>query len=76
MRPQLTPKIRDEGLRGASKMMDDNLTAFGEIVEIVSPLLHHEGRQPIELTPTRTLRLSKDLPHDWNEQRYVLDFAA
>ena len=38
---KLTPKIRDEWLRGASKMMDDNLTAFGEIVEIVSPLLHH-----------------------------------
>jgi site-specific DNA recombinase len=26
------------------------------------------GRQPIELTPTRLLRLSKDLPHDWSEQ--------
>jgi hypothetical protein len=35
-----------------------------------------EGRQPIELTPTRLLRLSKDLPHDWSEQRYVLGFAA
>jgi hypothetical protein len=30
----------------------------------------------IELTPTRLLRLSKDLPHDWSEQRHVLDFAA
>jgi site-specific DNA recombinase len=30
---------------------------------IVRALL--EGRQPIELTPTRLLRLSKDLPHDW-----------
>jgi hypothetical protein len=38
------------------------------------PLL--EGRQPIELTPTRLLRLSKDLPHDWSEQRHVLGFAA
>jgi hypothetical protein len=34
-------KIRDEGLRGASKMMDDNLTVFGKIVETVRPLLHH-----------------------------------
>src|SRR5580700_3923769 len=34
------------------------------------------GRQPIELTPTRLLRLSKDLPHDWSEQRHVLGFAA
>jgi len=42
--------------------------------DIVRALL--EGRQPIELTPTRLLRLSKDLPHDWSEQRRVLGFAA
>jgi site-specific DNA recombinase len=42
--------------------------------DIVRALL--EGRQPIELTPIRLLRLSKDLPHDWSEQRHVLDFAA
>ncbi len=36
----------------------------------------HKGRQPIELTPTRLLRLSKDLPHDWKEQRRFLGFAA
>jgi site-specific DNA recombinase len=35
-----------------------------------------KGRQPIELTPTRLLRLSKDLPHDWSKQRHVLGFAA
>ena len=34
-------KIRYEGLRGASKMMDDNLSVFGKIVETVRPLLHH-----------------------------------
>jgi site-specific DNA recombinase len=33
------------------------------------------GRQPIDLTPTRLLRLSKDLPHDWSEQRQFLGFA-
>jgi hypothetical protein len=42
--------------------------------DIVRALL--EGRQPIELTATRLLRLSKDLPHDWSEQRHVLGFAA
>jgi hypothetical protein len=41
---------------------------------IVRALL--EGRQPIELTPTRLLRLSKDLPHDWKEQRCFLGFPA
>ena len=42
--------------------------------DIVRALL--EGRQPIELTPTRLLHLSKDLPHDWNAQRLFLGFAA
>ena len=28
------------------------------------------------LTPSRLLRLSKNLPHDWKEQRCFLDFAA
>jgi len=42
--------------------------------DIVRVLL--EGGQPIELTPTRLLRLSKDLPHDWSEQRQFLGFAS
>ena len=42
--------------------------------DIVRALL--EGRQPIELTPTRLLHLSKDLPHDWNAQRLFLGFTA
>ena len=45
-----------------------------ETVNIVRALL--DGRQPIELTPRQLLRLSKDLPHDWSEQRHVLGFAA
>jgi site-specific DNA recombinase len=39
--------------------------------DIVRALL--AGRQPIELTPTRLLKLGKDLPHDWKVQRV---FAA
>src|SRR3984893_15739242 len=38
--------------------------------DIVRALL--KGRQPIELTPTRLLRLRKDLAHDWSEQGQVL----
>ena len=41
--------------------------------DVVRALL--AGRQPIELTPTRLLLLSKDLPHDWIEQRRFLGFA-
>jgi site-specific DNA recombinase len=42
--------------------------------DIVRALL--AGRHPIELTPTRLLRLSKDLPHAWLEQSRFLGFAA
>jgi hypothetical protein len=34
------------------------------------------GWQPIALTPTRLLRLSKELPHNWQEQRHFLGFKA
>jgi site-specific DNA recombinase len=42
--------------------------------DIVRALL--AGRQPIELTPTRLLKLGKDLPHDWKVQRVFVGFAA
>ena len=42
--------------------------------DIVRALI--EGRQPIELTPTQLLQRSKELPHDWKEQRLFLGFAA
>jgi site-specific DNA recombinase len=42
--------------------------------EIVRALL--EGRHPIEMTPTRLLRLSRDLPLDWKDQRQFLGFRA
>ena len=42
--------------------------------DIIRALL--AGRHPTELTPTGLLRLSKDLPHDWQEQRRFLGFAA
>jgi hypothetical protein len=41
--------------------------------EIVGAIL--AGQQPVELTPTRLVLLSRDLPHDWQEQRRLLGFA-
>jgi hypothetical protein len=32
--------------------------------------------QPIEMSGAQMLRLSKNLPHDWKEQRCFLGFAA
>ena len=42
--------------------------------EILGALL--AGRHPNALTPSRLLRLSKNLPRDWKEQRCFLCFAA
>jgi len=33
------------------------------------------GNRPIELTPTRLVALSRNLPHDWQEQRRLLGFS-
>ena len=33
------------------------------------------GQQPVELTPARLVMLSRNLPHDWQEQRRLLGFA-
>ena len=41
--------------------------------EIVRAILF--GQQPVELTPTRLVMLSRNLPHDWQEQRRLLGFA-
>jgi len=42
--------------------------------EIVRAIL--VGQQPVELSATRLVHLSKDLPHDWHAQRQVLGLAA
>ncbi|MGH6858234.1 MAG: hypothetical protein ACRECP_11530 [Methylocella sp.] len=34
-----------------------------------------EGLQPVELTPTRLLPVSKDLPHAWIGHRHFLGLA-
>src|SRR5450631_659211 len=41
--------------------------------EIVRAIL--VGQQPIELTPTRLVALSRNLPHDWQEQWRLIGFA-
>jgi site-specific DNA recombinase len=41
--------------------------------EIVRAIL--AGQQPVELTPARLVMLSRNLPHDWQEQRRLLGFA-
>jgi hypothetical protein len=67
-----------EAMSGRLGMNKCRLTSLNRLSylapEIVRALL--AGRHPIELTPTRLLRLSKDLPHDWSEQRRFLGFAS
>jgi site-specific DNA recombinase len=42
--------------------------------EIIGAILL--GQQPVELTPTRLVALSRNLPYDWQEQRRLLGFAS
>jgi hypothetical protein len=56
------------GRLGMNKCRPTSLIRLSHLApEILGALL--AGRHPIELTPTRLLRLSKNLPHDWKEQR-------
>jgi site-specific DNA recombinase len=63
------------GRLGMNKCQLTSLIRLSHLApEILGALL--AGRHPIELTPSRLLRLSKNLPHDWKEQRCFLGFAA
>ena len=66
-----------EAMSGRLEMNKGRVTSLVRLSylapDIVRALL--KGRQPIELTPTRLLRVSKDLPHDWSKQRHFLGFA-
>jgi DNA invertase Pin-like site-specific DNA recombinase len=63
------------GRLGTNKCRLTSLIRLSHLApEIVGALL--AGRHPIELTPTQLLRLSKNLPHAWKEQRRFLGFAA
>src|SRR6202048_1055382 len=67
-----------EAMSGRLGMNKGRLTSLVRLSylgpEIVRALL--KGRQSNALTPSRLLRLSKNLPHDWKEQRCFLGFAA
>src|ERR1700720_4662302 len=67
-----------EAMSGRLGMNKGRLTSLVRLSylgpEIVRALL--AGSQPNALTPSRLLRLSKNLPHDWKEQRCFLGFAA
>ena len=67
-----------EAMSGRLGMNKGRLTSLVRLSylgpEIVRALL--AGSQANALTPSRLLRLSKNLPHDWKEQRCFLGFAA
>jgi site-specific DNA recombinase len=65
-------------MSGRLKMNKGRLTSLVRLSylgpEIVRALL--AGSPSNALTPSRLLRLGKNLPHDWKEQRCFLGFAA
>jgi hypothetical protein len=80
MRNQLLsgPDDSIEAMIGRLGIARGRLTSLVRLSYLAPDILRAmlEGRQPIELTPSRLLQLSRDLPHDWQEQRLFLGFAA
>jgi DNA invertase Pin-like site-specific DNA recombinase len=80
MRNQLLsgPDESIEAMIGRLGIARGRLTSLVRLSYLAPDILRAmlEGRQPIELTPSRLLQLSKDLPHGWTEQRLFLGFAA
>ena len=68
---------RDDGIDARLGVRRDYLAVLVRLSylspEIVRAIL--AGQQPVELTPTRLIALSRNLPHDWQEQRQLLGFA-
>ena len=66
------------GINEQYRRADSISAAMCQIVDHLSPEIVRAnlvGQQPVELTPTRLVMLSRDLPHDWQEQRRLLGFA-
>jgi len=67
-----------ESMSGRLTMNKGRLTSLVRLSYLAPDIVRAflAGRQPIALTPTALLRLSKDLPDDWKEQRCFLGFPA
>ena len=67
-----------EAMSGRLGMNKARLTSLVRLSYLAPDLVRSilEGRQPLELSPTRLLRLSKDLPHQWSDQRRFLRFPG
>jgi DNA invertase Pin-like site-specific DNA recombinase len=71
---------RDDSIDGMATRLGvrrDYLAVLARL-SYLSPKIVHAivaGEQPIELTPTRLVALSRNLPHDWEEQSRLLGFA-
>ncbi len=80
--------IRDELFSGSDPSVEGMTERLGVAKGYVSSLIRLsylapaivrdvlDGRQPLDLTPTRLMKLSKDLPHDWLEQRRYLGLSG
>ncbi|MFZ0507021.1 MAG: recombinase family protein [Methylocella sp.] len=67
-----------ETMSGRLRMNKGRLTSLVRLSYLAPDIVRAflAGRQPIALTPTALLRLSKDLRDDWKEQRCFLGFPA
>jgi site-specific DNA recombinase len=67
-----------ESMSGRLTMNKGRLTSLVRLSYLAPDIVRAlvAGRQSSALTPSRLLRLSRNLPHDWKEQRCFLGFPA
>ena len=67
-----------EAMSGRLGMNKARLTSLVRLSYLAPDIVRSilEGRQPLELSATRLLSLSKDLPHEWSDQRRFLGFPG
>ncbi len=80
MRTALLSGLDDsiEAMTQRLSMGKGHLTALVRLSYLAPDIVRDclEGRQPIDLGPTRLLKLGKGLPLDWAAQRVHLGFVA
>ena len=74
----LTRRDDSIGCHGVAARRQTRLSGGARALSYLSPEIVRAilvGQRPIELTPTRLVALSRNLPYDWQEQWRLLGFA-
>ena len=72
------PELCIESLTAQLDLYKGRITSLVKLSWLAPKIMRAilEGRQPLDLTPSKLLRLAKDLPLSWNDQHRLLGIPA